>query len=301
MLRTYLVPRLLYNFTVSNPLASTAYTIDRLIRQAVKTILHLPLSTMSDDYFYLPCTQGGLGFACLAEKSDLCVLNLIRKMELSTDEISRKMVELLPAQRMHSKLMRKYEMVSLNLCDIRAVKLSLMQGRRERFAATYQGNGFVQFRKRCSNEWISGERVTGRNDILSIKTRTNLVPTRLQTHRGRTEPGDQRILCRRCGTVSGAQESLTHISQNCSFTHGLICRRHNMVAAKLTSLLEAHGYDCFTEPTCGTKMLHTSQTYLPQKMAEVGLSISQFHTRRMTHLLEDTRKSAANMPIWHRL
>ncbi|KFD47893.1 hypothetical protein M513_11246 [Trichuris suis] len=131
MLRTYLVPRLLYNLTVSNPLANTAYTIDRLIRQAVKIILHLPLSTMSDDYFYLPCTQGGLGFACLAEKSDLCVLNLTRKMELSTDEISRKMVELLPAQRMRSKLMRKYEVVSLNLCDIRAVKLSLMQRRRE--------------------------------------------------------------------------------------------------------------------------------------------------------------------------
>ncbi|KFD60225.1 hypothetical protein M514_27595 [Trichuris suis] len=74
MLRTYLVPRLLYSLTVSNPLARTAHTIDRMVRQAVKTILHLPLSTMSDDYFYLPCSEGGLGFASLAETSDLCIL-----------------------------------------------------------------------------------------------------------------------------------------------------------------------------------------------------------------------------------
>ncbi|KFD51330.1 hypothetical protein M514_07735 [Trichuris suis] len=100
MLRTYLTPWLLYNLTVGNPLANTARTIDRLIRQAAKTILHLPLSTLSDDFFYLPCAQGGLGFICLAEQSDLCILNLMRKMATSADAVSRATVELLPAQKM---------------------------------------------------------------------------------------------------------------------------------------------------------------------------------------------------------
>ncbi|KFD60398.1 hypothetical protein M514_27444 [Trichuris suis] len=144
--------------------------------------------------------------------------------------------------------MCRYALGSFTARDITAAKRQLMQQRKEHFTASYQGYGFDQFGECCSNQWITEERMTGRNFILSIKARTNLVPTRLQTHRGRVQTGDQRILCRRCGNVSRAPESLTHVSQNRPFTYGLICRRHNMIAAKLISVLEANGFDCIMEP-----------------------------------------------------
>uniref|UniRef100_A0A5S6QF58 Reverse transcriptase domain-containing protein n=1 Tax=Trichuris muris TaxID=70415 RepID=A0A5S6QF58_TRIMR len=89
MIRTYLVPRFLYSLTVGNPLAHTAKTIDKMIRQAVKQILHLPLTTLCDDIFYIPMARGGLGFTNLSEVSDLSILKLIRKMEASDDPYSK--------------------------------------------------------------------------------------------------------------------------------------------------------------------------------------------------------------------
>uniref|UniRef100_A0A5S6Q6B2 Reverse transcriptase zinc-binding domain-containing protein n=1 Tax=Trichuris muris TaxID=70415 RepID=A0A5S6Q6B2_TRIMR len=59
---------------------------------------------------------------------------------------------------------------------------------------------------------------------------------------------DQRVRCRRCGNISGAPESLAHISQTCMFTHGLITRRHDAVVDKIASIAIDAGYDSLREP-----------------------------------------------------
>ncbi|KFD68800.1 hypothetical protein M514_19041 [Trichuris suis] len=82
-----------------------------------------------------------------------------------------------------------------------------------------------------------------RNFIFAIKMRFNLIPTRLQTNRDQ----EQRTQCRRCGEVSGAQECLIHVAQNCSYNHGLTCRRHNEIISLLVSLMESAGSNCVTE------------------------------------------------------
>uniref|UniRef100_A0A5S6Q9G0 Reverse transcriptase zinc-binding domain-containing protein n=1 Tax=Trichuris muris TaxID=70415 RepID=A0A5S6Q9G0_TRIMR len=84
--------------------------------------------------------------------------------------------------------------------------------------------------------------------------------------RGRAEPGDQRVLCRRCGRVSGSPESLAHISQNCTFTHGLIVRRHDVIVKKLASLAEASGFTVTVEPT----LRHDDQAFKPGLIAVKG-------------------------------
>uniref|UniRef100_A0A5S6QN83 Reverse transcriptase zinc-binding domain-containing protein n=1 Tax=Trichuris muris TaxID=70415 RepID=A0A5S6QN83_TRIMR len=105
--------------------------------------------------------------------------------------------------------------------------------------------------------------MTGRCYIASIKARTSLFPTRLQTLRGRAETGDQRVLCRHCGHVSGSPESLSHISQTCSFTHGLIVRRHGVIAKKLAWLAEEGGFAVTVEPT----LRHEDMAYKPDLIA----------------------------------
>uniref|UniRef100_A0A5S6QGX2 Reverse transcriptase zinc-binding domain-containing protein n=1 Tax=Trichuris muris TaxID=70415 RepID=A0A5S6QGX2_TRIMR len=59
---------------------------------------------------------------------------------------------------------------------------------------------------------------------------------------------DQRVRCRRCGSISGAPESLAHISQTCMFTQGLVIRRHDAVVDRIVSIAKDAGYDCLREP-----------------------------------------------------
>ncbi|KFD50462.1 hypothetical protein M514_08689 [Trichuris suis] len=87
-----------------------------------------------------------------------------------------------------------------------------------------------------------------RRDFSAIKTRTNLIPTCLQTNRGQLELGYQRTRRRHCGEVSGAQESLIYIAQNCLYNHRLICRRQNEIVSFLVSLLQSAGFNCVAGP-----------------------------------------------------
>uniref|UniRef100_A0A5S6Q2M3 Reverse transcriptase domain-containing protein n=1 Tax=Trichuris muris TaxID=70415 RepID=A0A5S6Q2M3_TRIMR len=230
IIRTYLLRRLLFTLTLGNPMANSARTIDKIIRQAIKE------------------GQGGLGLLNLSETTDFCLLKLIKKLETSDDVVSQSCACTLSVLKLKTKLMQRLRISTLSNEELRAAKKRLMDARMVRFLATYQGSGFQEFSERRSNEWMSGEMMTGRSFICSIKARTNLVPTRLQTLRGRADLADQRVRCRRCGNISGAPESLAHISQTCMFTHGLITRRHDAVVDKIASIAIDAGYDSLREP-----------------------------------------------------
>ncbi|KFD59308.1 hypothetical protein M514_00692, partial [Trichuris suis] len=86
LIRTYLLPRFLYTLTVGNPLCQTASAIDKMVRQAAKQILHLPVSTLSNDFIYLPKKKGGFGFINLQETADRSTIRLLLDMSTSSDE-----------------------------------------------------------------------------------------------------------------------------------------------------------------------------------------------------------------------
>uniref|UniRef100_A0A5S6Q124 Reverse transcriptase zinc-binding domain-containing protein n=1 Tax=Trichuris muris TaxID=70415 RepID=A0A5S6Q124_TRIMR len=266
LIRTHLIPRLLCSFTNSNPTAGTAASADRMIRQAVKTLLLVPLSTISDSFFYLPMKEVGLGLQSLSEGVDFGMLNLYRRLSGRSDLAVRAAAELWFYQCRRSRLALKRDVVELTERGIAQPKAATLEHHRSLFAATYQGSGHREFAEACSNLWIDGDRMTGRSYIASIKARTSLVPTRLQTFRGRAETGDPRVLCLRCGHISGSPESLSHISQTCSFTHGLIVRRHDVVVKKLASAAEESGFAITVEPT----LRHDGLTYKPDLIAVKG-------------------------------
>ncbi|KFD59402.1 hypothetical protein M514_28418, partial [Trichuris suis] len=248
LIRSHVLPRFLYTLTVGNPVSRAAAQIDVLVRQAVKRILHLPVSTLCNDFIFLPKKHGGLGFICLQDTADFTTLKLLLKMSRSSDLAAQCVSELYFNQRRKSRLMRRQNVFTFDEKGLHAAKEARAAAHEARFLATYQGIGYKEFRDKHSNEWITGERMTGHNFIAAIKARTSLVPTRLQTHRGRADPGDQRVKCRKCGAISGASESLSHISQNCAFTGGLIVRRHNDVLNKLIDSAEASGFHPIREP-----------------------------------------------------
>ncbi|KFD64307.1 hypothetical protein M514_23475 [Trichuris suis] len=70
LIRSLVLPRFLYTLTVGNPVSRAAAQIDALVLQAVKRILHLPVSTQCNDFIFLPKRHGGLGFTCLQDTAD---------------------------------------------------------------------------------------------------------------------------------------------------------------------------------------------------------------------------------------
>uniref|UniRef100_A0A5S6QMI6 Reverse transcriptase domain-containing protein n=1 Tax=Trichuris muris TaxID=70415 RepID=A0A5S6QMI6_TRIMR len=259
LIRSHLLPRLLYTFTVGNPLANTASAVDKIVRQAVKKILHLPLTTICDDFFYLPKKHGGLGFINLQETADLSTLRLMMKMSHSNDQVAQVASELSFNQYRRSRLMARRSVASFDANRIHEAKMEMASRHAARFLATYQGCGYQEFKDKHSNKWIVGDGMTGHCFIAAIKVRTSLVPTRIQSLRGRADPGDRRLLCRRCGPVSNASETLIHISQRCALTHGLIIRRHNTIMQKLASIAKASGFQVICEPV----LRHQEQVYKP--------------------------------------
>uniref|UniRef100_A0A5S6QG00 Uncharacterized protein n=1 Tax=Trichuris muris TaxID=70415 RepID=A0A5S6QG00_TRIMR len=82
----------------------------------------------------------------------------------------------------------------------------------------------------------------------------------------RADLADQSVRCRRYGDISGAPESLAHVTQTCSFTQGLVIRRHDLIPGKIASVAEAAGYECLREPI----LRHSGQTLKPDLILVKG-------------------------------
>uniref|UniRef100_A0A5S6QG21 Reverse transcriptase domain-containing protein n=1 Tax=Trichuris muris TaxID=70415 RepID=A0A5S6QG21_TRIMR len=167
LIRAHLIPYLMYSFCNSNPAAGTAASADRLIRQKIKAILHLPQSTMSDHFFYLPMKEGGLGLQSLSEAVDFTMLNLYRKLAESRYPAVRAAAGLWFNIHRHSKLAQRRSISDFTERGIRNAGMAILEYHRARFTATYQGSGHHEFAEACSNLWIDGERMTGRSYIAS--------------------------------------------------------------------------------------------------------------------------------------
>uniref|UniRef100_A0A5S6QSL3 Uncharacterized protein n=1 Tax=Trichuris muris TaxID=70415 RepID=A0A5S6QSL3_TRIMR len=135
-----------------------------MIRQAIKAILHLPISTMSEDFFYLPMKEGGLGLQSLSEGVDFGMLNLYRKLSGSSDSAVRAAADLWFNQCRRSHLARKRDVADLTERGLAQAKAAVLERHRSKFAATYQGSGHrehdVVVRKLASLAEEGGFRVT---------------------------------------------------------------------------------------------------------------------------------------------
>ncbi|CDW59195.1 Reverse transcriptase [Trichuris trichiura] len=221
-----------------------------MVRQRVERVLHLPVSTLPDDFIHLPKKKkkSGLSFISLQETADRTTIRLVLSDSRSTDTAAQSVSELWFNQLCRSRLIRWQGVATSEQASLNVAKTARAAAREAKFMATYQGTGYKEFCDWRSNGWIAGEGMTGHNFIAALKVRTSLVPTRLRALKSRPELGDRRVLCRKCGVVSGAPESLSHISQNCAFTGRLIVLRHNGILNKLMQSVEASGFHLVHEP-----------------------------------------------------
>lgn len=253
MLRSHLIPRFLHSFTYTECYPKCLSQQDRLIRRWLKTTLKLPAS-LSSDFFYLPTKEGGLGIGKLYDIVGFAKIRLYNMFARSGDVCLQYLVDT-QGSSMHARWCQAMK-VSYRppLADLNKRKIVLKDEGRDRFIQTVHGSGHEVFQSSpITNHWLTGQTriMRGSTFIRSIQMRTNTIPTRVSTTRGRNSIKT----CRRCGL---ADETLTHILQTCPITQGMRCHRHNNVCRKVADKLRSKGFQVFSEQGIPSPGLQTN-------------------------------------------
>lgn len=251
LLRSYLIPRYIFTFTYTECYPKAMGIIDRYIRQWLKSILKLPTS-VSNEFFYLPTKEGGLGIGKMYDVIAGSKLRLHKIIGNSRDTCAKYLIET-QASGMH---MRWCQALGVNShpanAEIENRKAQKLDENRARYQLTVHGSNHEGFQYNSNtNRWLEGNTrlMSGKTFIRAIHMRTNTIATRVTASRGRNADKT----CRRCGFES---ETLIHILQACPITQGMRCTRHNNIVRKVVAKLVEKQYEVHTEqgiPTPGER------------------------------------------------
>ncbi|KRZ65617.1 Retrovirus-related Pol polyprotein from type-1 retrotransposable element [Trichinella papuae] len=229
IIRSHLIPRLLFWFNTPFADCRKAALIDRLIRGSVKRILHSTTAGICTNFFYIPSKNGGLGLTSLEEHARFSAVKALTRMASGRDVLGKMIADLcLPKSAIKDPK------------TLRQLANTIKAKRLEEFGKSYQGTGWKEFQQNKGNSWIRNGRAKGRNYIMAIKLRTNTAASRTENQRGR--PGIKS--CRKC---HAALETLAHICQKCPASHGMVIKRHNAIVDSLCDAASKQGFTVHKE------------------------------------------------------
>lgn len=232
LLRYHLVPRYISFFQNPTITNNTLREADRLIRTAVKHILHLP-RTCHNSIFYAPIKKGGQGLFNFRDSIPLIMRNrwdrlanrdavLDVALELSNTWMTRIRALIKPG--MESKVQTKHHHAS-----------ALEQ--------SYSGNGVTQMEhNQACSAYLTNPPVywSGEDFIRAVQLRHNLLPT--------VGIPSNPVSQRRCRAGCAKSESLSHVLQQCPLTHWQRIQRHDFVAKRLHKAARSTGWSAVVEP-----------------------------------------------------
>lgn len=245
LIQTFILPHFIYNLTINSPSKGTLKMLDSEIRQHIKDILHLPLST-SSGFFYTPKKDGGLGFVKFQNLVPLAAIKNSIKMQQSKDPVMRNISQ-------SDSMRERVDLYCLDLRinmpesikDVDKVKILLKNRETSNWEdLQLQGQGVKEYRgDKIGNRWLMEPTLLkGSRFIDAIRLRTNTFGTRIVL--SKTKPNATTI-CRKCSLQA---ETLGHILGICTYTKPARIKRHNDIRDYLANKI-SKTKTVFTEPT----------------------------------------------------
>lgn len=218
VIRTYLLPRIIYELMTSPPPIKVLKELDHEVKQVVKGILKLRV-------IYSEKSHGGIGLQRIEDIVKLAVIRNGIKMLCSTDDVVQE------ALNGESGMIEKYAK-SLNL-SWPTTMTKVEEARREckiRDTEKWrqlisQGQGVTDFgHDRIGNAWLFNPSLLRPSRYLdALKLRTNTFGTKVALRRASKNLD---VACRRCKVQV---ETLGHVLGNCTHTKGMRMRRHDEI------------------------------------------------------------------------
>jgi hypothetical protein len=242
LIRSYIIPRFIYQLINLEVYPKLLKQIDLLIRRSIRSILHLHQS-LSIEFFYLPVRDGGLQIPLLRDIVGFAKVRIYKQIMNSNDAVLQYLMESQGFPIIHRFLNELQLSSSFETNDIVVRKNQLMRDKRVSFGNKVHGQGYEVF-STCpmTNFWLYGDckTMTGRSYINGIKLRSNTIETKVTLTRGMSVDKS----CRLC---NNEYESVMHIMQFCKGTQGLRYKRHHYVCNRVINKLKERGFVVFSE------------------------------------------------------
>lgn len=226
LLRTHILPRFSYRLMLGRLTIGLLERFDVLVRQFVKALLHLP-HDIADAAFHTTLKEGGLGIPSMLTLVPASLYKRLGKLDRSPDPVVSAVMKVSCVVNVRLKCLS-----ILNRFGPSAITRPAVYWR-NRWYGTTDGRALADFACNTAGQsWLLGESPfpAGREFCDLVKLRVGRLDTRVTSSRGR--PNNKR--CRHCNL---ADETLNHVTQKCTATHGLRVRRHDAVLKKLATLL----------------------------------------------------------------
>ncbi|CAH0562778.1 unnamed protein product [Brassicogethes aeneus] len=192
--------------------------VDRLVRGSVKRVLHLP-SHVPNCVIHAKVRDGGLGILEMRHAIPQALLRRMDNVEYGGDPVLNA-----------TMLTPRIQSIVVRLQKL-AGNVPTEQIYRAAITSDPMTTGIqISTEDPASRGWVSDKPTgwTGRDYVRAIQLRANVLPTR-------GIPSNPEHLRRCRNTGCNAVESLSHVLQQCSASHGERVRRHNDVARKIAA------------------------------------------------------------------
>ena len=200
-----------------------AWKLNRLIRGAVKKILHLP-SWMLSDWLY---HRHGANIPNLLVSTMISRKRTSQKMNISSDPISQytgDQIDPINGERLQR----------LSIINTSTAKKEVRRQRKERLSKQNNGHLIVTtFASKTSKDWIWTKRgLKVGYKIRAIQALSCSLLTKVNKTRGNKDLSAKQCKCRK------SIENDAHILNNCEFNHKLIIQRHDHLVGKIAQKLK---------------------------------------------------------------
>lgn len=245
LIQTFILPHFIYSLTINAPSKGTLKMLDSEIRQHIKEILRLPIST-TNGFFYTPKKDGGLGFIKFQNLVPLAAIKNSIKMQQSKDPVIRTIVD---GDNMKERVASYCSELKINMPEsVKEIdKIKSLLKNRETSSweeLQLQGQGVKEYRgDKIGNKWLMDPTLLKSSRFLdAIRLRTNTFGTRVVL--SKTKP-NAIITCRKCSLQA---ETLGHILGICTYTKPARIKRHNDIRDYLANKI-SKTKTVFIEPT----------------------------------------------------
>lgn len=225
MISKCLIPMIKYRLTHGFATNQACKQIDRLIRVALRKVLHLPKYT-SNYAFYVGKAEGGLGVPRLSDSVVLSQFLLIDRMMKSQNAITRALVDQSQIEKASQHFARFLDGNYLTEESVEGIKKQLREERILKFSNMAQGSGWTMFNAapRLFLDNPKQRKWTEHDMIEALKLRLDLLPTRMMAKRTYHKNDNILTVCRGC---HNDRETIGHIIGRCPITQADRVARHN--------------------------------------------------------------------------
>lgn len=239
LLCNFAIPRVKYELVRGMAHRNTLKTMDKLIRERVRSWFRLPGDT-SLGFFYADRKSNGLGIPCLSTAVPLEQRKLIEKLATSQCEVTRSLAHFNPVIKIHKRANTTI-MVGDRVINS---KMESSEAWTEYWRNSADGRSMKNLPlDQCSTTWLRNESIRGRPYTRAVQLLAGTLGTKVRAGRG----GRLTAESMRCKFGCGP-ESLDHILQRCLACHDARCARHNRIVQKVAHALKRKALEVLVEP-----------------------------------------------------